>query len=140
MVKSQKALRLMPSLLSAEELLVLIPNTILVLISSTLLMLVCINLLWYILIVLEVKLHVFSQLAWLLFSTRNFSLWFQLVLIFQWTMRVFTVPLSASAISIYNWNLVLKRITTQISTKACFVYFAPAKSLLNQEDFQTDQK
>ena len=52
----------MPSLLSAEELLELIPNIILISKGNTLLVLVSFDLL-YIFIELEVDLHIFSQLA-----------------------------------------------------------------------------
>ena len=62
----------MLSLLSAEELLVLIPSIILISIGNTLLVLVCFDF-----SELQVDLHVFSQLGWLPSSTRN-SLCFQL--------------------------------------------------------------
>ena len=40
-----------------------------------------------------------------------------------------TMVSSILTISKYNWNLALKRVTTYISTKACFIYFAPSESL-----------
>ena len=71
-IKSERVQRSVLSLLSAEELLVLIPSIILISIGNTLLVLVCFDF-----SELQVDLYVFSQLGWLLSSTRN-SLCFQL--------------------------------------------------------------
>ena len=91
---------LKPSLLSAEELLVLIPNIILISVSSADRLVTYIRLrlviYTYIFTDLEVDLHVFSQLAWLSSSTRNFRLCIQFCFDFAMHNGAFIVPLSVN--------------------------------------------
>ena len=122
-VASYWVLRSLHSFLSAEELLVLIPNIILTSTGNTLLVLVWFNLLyWYIHWIQGGASYVFSQTAWLCSSIQNFDLCFQ-ILIMNKITRSFILMEKLITQDLKTWtNISISFTWDHFQSKTIFCY------------------